>query len=111
MPHILLKAKLANLKALPQEARQDARHVVLMIACTRLSLIDLANEAREKRITQRDAVRSFSTVRKLITRKENRELDQLHRLQLGTAIPASSEIPGFLLGSPLSNFYERGRAR
>jgi hypothetical protein len=42
MPHLILKAKIENSESIPQEGRNDVKHVRMMILCVRAFIREFA---------------------------------------------------------------------
>jgi hypothetical protein len=104
-PHILLKAKLANLAEHNQEDRQDARHVQIMVACNRQYLLDAHAAVRSGAMTERDAVDYFMDALRVIRGPRSSRMDRQHDLRLASCIPSRSEIVGLEAMPRLLAFY------
>ncbi len=105
-PDLMLKAKLANLAAIDQSDRQDARHIRILVRCCANYLRDAIEAAREGAIGERDAVDLFMSVLKLIGGQEALRLDVAHGLSLSAAIPNKLDLRGL---PKLEAFYRHQR--
>lgn len=91
-PDLMLKAKLANLSAIDQSDRQDARHVRILVRCCANYLRDAIEAARTGDIEEREVVDLFMRVHRLIRSKESIRLNAVHGLSLAAAIPPHQNL-------------------
>lgn len=105
-PEVMLKAKLANLRTLGQENRQDLRHVQILIACCRHYLEEAYAVALKGEITERSVVERFSDTLGIVRAPEAKSLMEAHQLSLMAAIPARSSLKDLARFPRLSAFYD-----
>jgi hypothetical protein len=53
MPHLVLKAKLANSALIPRDGRQDVKHTRMMLVCVRAFILELLENHRAGLIGER----------------------------------------------------------
>jgi len=107
-PDVMLKAKLSNLDTIEQKerARQDERHVRMMILCNRHYLLDSVQAVRAGQLAEREAVDRFSATHRVTNSAMARRLDQKHGLKLTAAIPARDALGDISAFRKLSAFYD-----
>ncbi len=66
LPHLMLKAKIANSVEIDQSERNDVRHVRAMIHCTRAFVLGLLAMIEDGTVTQREAVNLLEEIREVI---------------------------------------------
>ena len=82
-PIALLQAKIANVADIPQEGRQDERHVRILCKLMPAYLKDISKNVDKKRIKEREMLNMFELLLKIITGKkgkkvlENLKIDRL----------------------------------
>ncbi len=62
LPHIMLKAKLANAATIPQDGRQDVKHARMMLICVRGFIEEVLQGVREGALVERAAVNLFGEI-------------------------------------------------
>lgn len=62
LPHVVLKAKLANAATIPQDGRQDVKHVRMMLLCVRGFVEDVLQGVRDGALVERAAVNLFQEI-------------------------------------------------
>ncbi len=67
MPHLVLKAKIANAAMLDQEGRQDVKHVRMMMLCVHAFIKELLENLGTGEITERAVVNVLEEVREILT--------------------------------------------
>jgi hypothetical protein len=65
LPHLVLKAKLANSALIPQEGRQDVKHVRMMLLCTRAFIREFLEKCRLGLIRERAVVNLLEEIREV----------------------------------------------
>jgi hypothetical protein len=66
LPHLVLKAKLANSVLIKQEGRQDVKHVRMMLLCTRAFIREFLEKCRLKLIPERAVVNLLEEIREVV---------------------------------------------
>jgi hypothetical protein len=66
LPHLILKAKLANCAMIQQEGRQDVKHAEMMLLCVRAFIIELLKNFRAGQINQRAVVNLLEEIREVV---------------------------------------------
>ncbi len=56
MPHMVLKAKIENASSIPQEGRNDVKHVRMMILCVRAFIVEFVGHVRNGGASERALV-------------------------------------------------------
>ncbi len=56
LPHLILKAKLANAALIDQEGRQDVKHARMMLLCVRAFIVELSGKCRSGLLGERALV-------------------------------------------------------
>jgi hypothetical protein len=56
LPHLILKAKLANAALIDQEGRQDVKHAKMMLLCVRAFIVELSGKCRAGLLGERALV-------------------------------------------------------
>lgn len=56
LPHLILKAKLANAALIDQEGRQDVKHARMMLLCVRAFIVELSGKRRAELLGKRALV-------------------------------------------------------
>ena len=66
LPHLVLKAKLANSALITQDGRQDVKHTRLMLACVRAFILELLENHRAGLIGDRPVVNLLEEIREVM---------------------------------------------
>ncbi len=66
LPHIILKAKLANSATIPQNGRQDVKHARMMLVCVRGFVEEVLQEVRDGALAERTAVNLFQEIYEVV---------------------------------------------
>jgi len=66
MPHVVLKAKIENAGGIPQEGRNDVKHVRMMILCVRAFIVELAGHVRDGGASERALVNLLEETREIV---------------------------------------------
>lgn len=66
LPHLVLKAKLANSALIPQNGRQDVKHTGMMLVCVRAFILELLENQRAGLIGERPVVNLLEEIREVM---------------------------------------------
>jgi hypothetical protein len=66
LPHLILKAKIENSESIPQEGRNDVKHVHMMILCVRAFIEEFAGFVREERVSERSLINLLEEILEII---------------------------------------------
>jgi hypothetical protein len=66
LPHLVLKAKLANSALVPQNGRQDVKHTGMMLVCVRAFILELLENQRAGLIGERPVVNLLEEIREVM---------------------------------------------
>ncbi|MCX6868281.1 MAG: hypothetical protein NTV46_19160 [Verrucomicrobia bacterium] len=66
LPHLVLKAKLANSALIPQNGRQDVKHTSMMLVCVRAFILELLENQRAGLIGERPVVNLLEEIREVM---------------------------------------------
>lgn len=67
LPHLMLKAKLANSALIQQEARQDVKHARMMLLCVRAFITELLGNYSSGHVGERAVVNLLEEIREVIS--------------------------------------------
>lgn len=67
LPHLILKAKIENSESIPQEGRNDVKHVRMMILCVRAFIEEFAGFVSEGRASDRALVNLLEEIMGIVT--------------------------------------------
>ena len=67
LPHLVLKAKLANSALITQDGRQDVKHARMMLACVRAFILELLENQRAGLIGERPVVNLLEEIREVMS--------------------------------------------
>jgi hypothetical protein len=70
LPHLVLKAKIANSALISQEGRQDVKHTKMMILCTNAFILEFLEKCQAGLLAERTAINLLDEIREVITTKE-----------------------------------------
>lgn len=70
LPHLVLKAKLANSALLSQDGRQDVKHARMMLVCLRAFILDLLGNLRAGEIGERTVVNLLEEIRTVVVSRD-----------------------------------------
>ena len=70
LPHLILKAKIANSALIQQEGRQDVKHARMMLICTRAFVGELLASCWEGHLTERAVVNILDEIREILNSHE-----------------------------------------
>ena len=101
-PHLLLQAKLENVRHLEQEGRQDLKHVRIMALVLREFLRDVVSSATRE--NEKYALSLLQRVQAILTSQIALEVSRMHQLDFGDILPGER-----LVRSPLSKLANFGR--
>jgi len=85
LPHVMLKAKLANAVELDQQDRQDVKHVRLLAIVLREYLIDLARAATEE--NERESLRIVREAVEVANSANSKKFEEDYGIRFGEYIP------------------------
>lgn len=71
LPHLVLKAKLANSALIDQEGRQDVKHARMMMLCTRAFVDELLLKCRAGKINERAFINVLDEIREVTSTRES----------------------------------------
>jgi hypothetical protein len=66
LPHLMLKAKLANSALIAQDGRQDVKHTRMMLVCVRAFILELLENQRAGLIGERPVVNLLEEIREVM---------------------------------------------
>ena len=67
LPHLILKAKLANAALIDQEGRQDVKHARMMLLCVRAFIVELAAKCRSGLLGERALVNLLGEIWEIVS--------------------------------------------
>lgn len=67
LPHLVMKAKIANSALIAQEGRQDVKHTRMMLVCVRAFILELLENQRAGLIGERPVVNLFEEIRDVMS--------------------------------------------
>ena len=67
LPHLVLKAKLANSALITQDGRQDVKHTRMMLVCVRAFILELLENHRTGLIGERPVVNLLEEIREVMS--------------------------------------------
>jgi hypothetical protein len=65
LPHLILKAKIANSALIQQDGRQDVKHVKMMLICTQAFIGELLEKCRSGNISERAVINLLEEIREV----------------------------------------------
>jgi hypothetical protein len=77
LPHLILKAKLANSALIPQEGRQDVKHTRMMLLCTRAFIREFLETCRKGAIPERAVVNILDEIRDVLCSSDAKKSSML----------------------------------
>lgn len=77
LPHLILKAKIANSALIQQEGRQDVKHARMMLICTRAFIGELLTSCREGHLRERAVVNILDEIREILNSHEAEKTSKL----------------------------------
>ncbi len=77
LPHLILKAKIANSVLIQQEGRQDVKHVRMMLICTRAFIGESLVNCREGHLSERAVVNILDEIREVLSSQEAEKSSKL----------------------------------
>lgn len=87
LPHLVLKAKIANSALIAQEGRQDVKHVRMMLICTRAFIGELLASCREGHLRERAVVNILDEIRGILNSHEAEKSGKLWGFDYSFAWP------------------------
>lgn len=67
LPHLILKAKIENSESIPQEGRNDVKHVNMMILCVRAFIGEFAGFVKAGKVSERALVNVLEETMEIVT--------------------------------------------
>lgn len=67
LPHLMLKAKLANSALIQQDARQDVKHARMMLLCVRAFMVEMLENCGRGLVGERAVVNVLEEIREVIS--------------------------------------------
>lgn len=67
MPHVILKAKIENVNSIPQQGRNDVKHVRMMILCVHSFLGEFADHVGTGQVASRTLVNLLEEIHEIIS--------------------------------------------
>lgn len=67
LPHLILKAKIANSALIQQDGRQDVKHARMMLLCTRAFIMEFLENCRKGLIPERAVVNILDEIREVMS--------------------------------------------
>jgi hypothetical protein len=67
LPHLMLKAKLANSALITQDGRQDVKHTKMMLICVRAFILELLDNHQRGLIGERPVVNLLEEIREVMS--------------------------------------------
>ena len=89
LPHIILKAKLANAATIPQDGRQDVKHTLMMLICVRGFIEEVLQGVRAGALSERAAVNLFEEIFEIVRSPVAEQASTQWNLDLGSIWPLS----------------------
>lgn len=77
LPHLVLKAKIANAAFIAQEGRQDVKHVRMMLVCTWAFIGELLASCREGHLRERAVVNILDEIHEILNSNEAKKSSKL----------------------------------
>lgn len=77
LPHLILKAKIANSASIQQEGRQDVKHARMMLLCTRTFIMEFLEKCREGQIHERAVVNILDEIREVLSSADAEKANSL----------------------------------
>lgn len=77
LPHLILKAKIANSASIQQEGRQDVKHTRMMLLCTRAFIMEFLENCRTGQIHERAAVNILDEIREVLSSADAEKANSL----------------------------------
>ena len=77
LPHLILKAKLANSAMIQQEGRQDVKHARMMLLCVRAFMTELLENCRSGFVGERAVVNLLEEIRDVISSQNAEKASEL----------------------------------
>ena len=77
LPHLVLKAKLANSALITQDGRQDVKHTRMMLVCVRAFILELLENHRAGLIGERPVVNLLEEIREVMSSRDAGKADKL----------------------------------
>jgi hypothetical protein len=87
LPHIILKAKIANSASIQQDGRQDVKHVKMMLICTRAFIGELLEKCRSGTISERAVLNLLDEIREVTSSPDATKAADLWHLDFATIWP------------------------
>jgi hypothetical protein len=87
LPHLVLKAKLANAALLEQNGRQDIKHVRMLILCVAAFIRDLLKNHESGAIQERSVINLLEEVREIVDSVNGRKVSELSKISLFNVWP------------------------
>jgi hypothetical protein len=87
LPHIVLKAKLANAAKIPQDGRQDVKHTRMMLLCVRGFIEEVLQGVRDGSLVERAAVNLLEEIFEIVGSPVARQAAERWNLDLGSIWP------------------------
>lgn len=87
LPHLILKAKLANSALIDQKGRQDVKHVKMMLLCVRAFVLELLGNFQSGLLGERAVVNFLGELWEIIGSAEAAKAAQLWNLDLSAVWP------------------------
>jgi hypothetical protein len=103
LPHLILKAKLANAALIDQEGRQDVKHARMMLLCVRAFIIELSENCRSGLLGERALANLLGEIWDIVSSPVATKAAELWELDSSTVWPldelrntGSDKISGWL---------------
>ena len=77
LPHLVLKAKLANSALITQDGRQDVKHTRMMLVCVRAFILELLENHRAGLIGERPVVNLLEEIREVMSSRNAEKAAEL----------------------------------
>lgn len=87
LPHLVLKAKLANSALIEQEGRQDVKHVRIMLLCVRAFINELLVNSRSGLIGERTVMNLLGEVWDIVASPQAKKAASLWAIDFSTVWP------------------------
>lgn len=87
LPHLVLKAKLANSALIGQEGRQDVKHARIMLLCVRAFIKELLENCRSGLIGERAVINLFGEIWEIVSSPQAERAASLWSFDFSTVWP------------------------
>jgi len=90
MPHLVLKVKIENAESIPQDGRNDVKHVHMMILCVRAFIREFAEYVREGRASDRALINVLEETLEISTSRQAIKASELWGFDFSALWPLDS---------------------